>query len=265
MRNLERSIATICRKAAMRIVEENDMDKLVSVSANSLTSFLGVKRYRHGEREETPQVGVCAGLAWSEMGGDLLMVETALMPGNGRVVITGKLGEVMTESAKAAFSYIRSRSHALGLKPGFYRKIDIHVHVPEGATPKDGPSAGITLATSMASAFLGIPVRHDVAMTGEITLRGRVLPIGGLREKLLAAHRGLIRTVLIPRDNEQDLKEVPAEVLKGLEIIPVEHVDEVLPIALGVDREAVFKGNPDDSMALCHTLLQEELETPVAH
>ena len=265
VRNLERSIATICRKAAMRIVEENDMDKLVSVSANSLASFLGVRRYRHGEREETPQAGVCAGLAWSEMGGDLLMVETALMPGNGRIVITGKLGEVMTESAKAAFSYIRSRSHALGLKPGFYRRIDIHVHVPEGATPKDGPSAGITLATSMASAFLGIPVRHDVAMTGEITLRGRVLPIGGLREKLLAAHRGLIRTVLIPRDNEQDLKEVPAEVLKGLEIIPVEHVDEVLPIALGVDREAVFKGNPDDSMALYHTLLQEEFETPVAH
>lgn len=265
VRNLERNIATICRKAAMKIVEENDMAKQVAVSANSLPSFLGVKKYRHGEREEKPQVGVCAGLAWSQVGGDLLMVETALMPGNGRIVITGKLGEVMTESAKAAFSYIRSRSHVLGLKPGFYRKIDIHVHVPEGATPKDGPSAGITLATSMVSAFLGIPVRHDVAMTGEITLRGRVLPIGGLREKLLAAHRGLMRTVLIPRDNEQDLKEVPAEVLKGLEIIPVAHVDEVLPIALGVERDAVFKGNADDPMALCHTLLQEEPEVAVTH
>lgn len=245
VRNLERSIATICRKTARRIVEENDAGKLVSVTPASLGAFLGVKKYRYGEREEKPLVGVCAGLAWSEVGGDLLMVETALMPGNGRISITGKLGDVMTESAKAAFSYIRSRSHLFGLKPGFYRKIDIHVHVPEGATPKDGPSAGITIATSMVSALLGLPVRPDVAMTGEITLRGRVLPIGGLREKLLAAHRGMIRTVLVPKDNEQDIQEVAPEVLKGLKIIFVSHVDEVLPIALGVSREDIFRGQPD--------------------
>ena len=169
------------------------------------------------------------------------MVETVIMPGSGRVETTGKLGDVMTESAKAALSYIRSRSDSFGLRSDFHKQIDSHVHVPEGATPKDGPSAGITLATSMVSALLGVPVCNDVAMTGEITLRGRVLPIGGLREKLLAAHRGNITKVLAPRENEKDLKEVPAEILKGLEVIFVDHVDDVLPHALMADVGEIFR------------------------
>lgn len=242
VRNLEREIASVCRKAAMQVVEAGDKEKTLTVSRQNLGNFLGVKKYRHGEREDTSQVGVCTGLAWTEMGGELLVVETALMPGSGRVEITGKLGDVMTESAKAALSYLRSRSDLFGLRPDFHKEIDIHVHVPEGATPKDGPSAGITLATSMVSALLGTPVRNDVAMTGEITLRGRVLPIGGLREKLLAAHRGQIGKVLVPRENEKDLKEVPGEILKGLEIVFVDHVDEVLPQALMAQAESIFGG-----------------------
>ena len=241
VRNLERKIAAICRKAAMRIVEADKLDMKVEVHRSDLASFLGVKSFRFGEKEAKPQVGVCTGLAWTQLGGELLMVETVIMPGTGRVAITGKLGEVMTESAKAAFSYIRSRSDIFGLKDNFHRRIDIHVHVPEGATPKDGPSAGITLATAMVSALLGVPVRNDIAMTGEITLRGRVLPIGGLREKLLAARRGQIRTVLIPRDNEKDLKDVPKEILRDLEIILVDHVDDVLPQALMASREEIFQ------------------------
>ena len=189
VRNLEREIAALCRKTAIRLVEDDDLDKCVSISRQSLQGFLGVKKYRHEEREDEPQVGVCAGLAYNQRGGEILLVETSLMSGAGHVVTTGQLGEVMTESAKAALSYVRSRAEVLGLDPRFHRKVDIHVHVPAGATPKDGPSAGITLATSITSALLGIPVRNDVAMTGEISLRGRVLPIGGLREKLLAARR----------------------------------------------------------------------------
>ncbi len=242
VRNLEREIATICRKAAMQIVAVDDREKQVNVTRQNLPKFLGVKKYRHGERESRPQVGVCTGLAYTELGGELLLVETALMPGSGKVSTTGKLGEVMTESAQAALSYIRAHSDLFGLRRDFHKEIDIHIHVPEGATPKDGPSAGITLATSLVSALLGIPVRNDVAMTGEITLRGRVLPIGGLREKLLAAHRGQITTVLIPKDNEKDLKEVPDEILKGLDLVFVEHVDEVLPPALAAQREDIFPG-----------------------
>jgi ATP-dependent Lon protease len=256
VRSLEREIASICRKAAMRVVEADDMDKLVSVTTQSLSSMLGVKRYRYGEREDEAQIGVTTGLAWTEMGGELLLVETAIMPGTGKVSTTGKLGEVMTESAQAALSYIRSRSGLFGLKPDFHKAIDIHVHVPEGATPKDGPSAGITLCTSMVSALLGIPVRNDIAMTGEITLRGRVLPIGGLREKLLAARRGLITTVLIPKDNEKDLKDIPADVLRGMTIVPVENVDEVLPYALAVDSAEIYQGKCQtrellDSLKIC--------------
>lgn len=242
VRSLERELAGICRKAAMQIVKAEDTDKIVNVSLQNLQQFLGVKKYRHGEREEKSQIGVCTGLAYTELGGEILMVETALMPGSGKVEITGKLGEVMTESAKAAFSYVRSRSDLFNLRPDFHKEIDLHIHVPEGATPKDGPSAGITLATSLVSALLGIPVRNDVAMTGEITLRGRVLPIGGLREKLLAAHRGLISTVLVPKENEKDLKDVPDEILKGLEIHFVEHADEVLPLALVAPQDSVFSG-----------------------
>ena len=241
VRNLERELAAVCRKTAMKLVETNDLDKTVQVTCRNLPSFLGIKKYRYGERESGPQVGVSTGLAWTEMGGELLVVETAIMPGTGKISITGKLGEVMTESAKAAFSYLRSRSDLLGLKDDFHKEIDVHIHVPEGATPKDGPSAGITIATSMASALLGIPIDHNVAMTGEITLRGRVLPIGGLREKLLAAHRGQIKKVLIPKENEKDLKDVPAEILRSLEIVLVDDVDEVLPKALLTEGEIVFK------------------------
>ena len=256
VRNLEREIASICRKTAMRVVEADDMDKLVSITTQNLSNMLGVKKYRYGEREDESQIGVTTGLAWTELGGELLMVETAIMPGTGKVSITGKLGEVMTESAQAALSYVRSRSELFGLKPDFHRSIDIHVHVPEGATPKDGPSAGITLCTSVVSALLGIPVRNDIAMTGEITLRGRVLPIGGLREKLLAARRGLITTVLIPKDNEKDLKEIPADVLKGMTIIPVDNVDEVLPHALAATTEEIYQGKCQtrellDSLKIC--------------
>ena len=173
VRNLEREIATVCRKTARNLVEEGDMEKMVSITKQNIQNYLGVFKFRYGEKEEQPQVGVVTGLAWTEMGGELLVVETALMPGTGKVEITGKLGDVMQESARAALSYIRSRSDLFGLKPTFYRKVDIHVHVPEGATPKDGPSAGITLATSILSALLGKPVYNDLAMTGEITLRGR--------------------------------------------------------------------------------------------
>ena len=233
VRNLEREIAALCRKTAIRLVEENNLDRSVNISLQNLPTLLGVKKYRHDEREDAPQVGVCAGLAYNQRGGEILLVETTIMSGSGHVVTTGQLGEVMTESAKAALSYVRSRAEVLGLDPRFHRKVDIHVHVPAGATPKDGPSAGITLATSITSALLGIPVRNDVAMTGEISLRGRVLPIGGLREKLLAARRSGIKKVLMPRDNEKDLKEVPDEVLKDLQIVFVDHVDEVLPQALG--------------------------------
>jgi len=242
VRSLEREIATVCRKSAMQIVAADDLEKQVIVTCQNLPQFLGVKKHRHGEREDDPQIGVCTGLAYTELGGELLLVETALMPGSGKVNTTGKLGEVMTESAQAALSYVRSRSDLFGLRPDFHKEIDIHIHVPEGATPKDGPSAGITLTTSLVSALLGLPVRNDIAMTGEITLRGRVLPIGGLREKLLAAHRGLITTVIIPKENEKDLKEVPDDILKGLTIVMVTHVDEVLPQALITAGEELYSG-----------------------
>ena len=264
VRNLERKIAAVCRKTAMRIVEADDLDMKVHVGRGDLQTLLGVKMFRHSEKETQPQVGVCTGLAWTQLGGEILMVETAVMPGAGRVSITGKLGEVMTESAKAAFSYIRSRSDLFGLKDNFHRRVDIHVHVPEGATPKDGPSAGITLATSMVSALLGVPVRNDVAMTGEITLRGRVLPIGGLREKLLAARRSEINTVIIPRDNEKDLRDVPKEILRGLEIVLVENVDEVLPLALMASREDIFCSNEED-VGLHHILYSLVNERPVVY
>ncbi|MFT4301015.1 MAG: endopeptidase La [Desulfovibrio sp.] len=259
VRNLEREIAALCRKTAIKLVEEDNLDKCVNISRQSLASTLGVKKYRHDEREAEPQVGVCAGLAYNQRGGEILLVETTLMAGSGQVVTTGKLGEVMTESAKAALSYVRSRAEVLGLDPRFHRKVDIHVHVPSGATPKDGPSAGITLATSITSALLGIPVRNDVAMTGEISLRGRVLPIGGLREKLLAARRSGIKKVLMPRDNEKDLKEVPDEVLKDLEIVFVDHVDEVLPQALDATAEEIFSGRAT-AQPICRILRPEKNE-----
>ncbi len=258
VRNLEREIASICRKVARRLVEEGDLKKSVQVGVQSLNGFLGVHKFRHGEKEETPQVGVSTGLAWTQMGGELLVVETSLMPGTGKVEITGKLGEVMQESAKAALTFVRSRSDQFGLKRDFHKEIDIHVHVPEGATPKDGPSAGITLATSIISALLNIPVRNDLAMTGELTLRGRVLPIGGLREKLLAAHRGLISEVFIPKDNVKDLKDVPAAILKDLKITPVESMEEVIAHALVcTDPSKIFCGRPS-ALPLSPELFKEE-------
>lgn len=257
VRNLEREIAALCRKTAIRLVEKNDLEQCVTVSCQNLPAMLGVKKFRHGGREDAPQIGVCTGLAYNQRGGEILLVETSIMSGTGHVVTTGQLGDVMTESAKAALSYVRSRAELLGLDPRFHRKVDIHVHVPSGATPKDGPSAGITLATSITSALLGIPVRNDVAMTGEISLRGRVLPIGGLREKLLAARRSGITKVLVPQDNEKDLKEVPAEVLRGLEIVFVEHVDDVLPQALAARAEEIFSGRASAS-PLCHSLRAEK-------
>lgn len=252
VRNLERQIAALCRKTAMRLVDADTPSLCVPIDAHNLEDFLGVKQYRFDEKEARPQAGVAAGLAYTGAGGDILYIETAVMPGSGKIQVTGKLGDVMKESAHAAFSYIRSRSSLLGLKPNFYKDIDIHVHVPEGAVPKDGPSAGITLATAILSALLGIYVRDDVCMTGEITLRGRVLPIGGLREKLLAASRAGMHTVLVPEDNKKDIKDVPEEIVRSLNIIFVRNADEVLPIALLAPKEEIFSG--EDTHALIHSL-----------
>lgn len=240
VRNLEREIAALCRKVAIKLVEESNMDKSIIITRQNLGSLLGVKKYRITESEKTSKIGVVNGLAYTTVGGVLLNVESVVMPGKGNVSTTGKLGEVMIESARAALSYVRSRSDMFGLRPDFHSEVDIHIHFPEGATPKDGPSAGIAITTSLVSALLGIPVRHDVAMTGEVTLRGRVLPIGGLREKLLAASRAEVSTVIIPCENEKDLKEVPKEILKTLHIEFVEHIDEVLPLALVSEGEDIF-------------------------
>ncbi len=259
VRNLEREIASVCRKIARKIVEDpSRREKTLSVTKTNVHSYLGVPKVRHGEGEDRPLVGICTGLAWTRVGGELLLVEVALMPGSGKIEITGKLGDVMQESTRAALSYIRSRGEMFGLRSDFYKEIDIHVHVPEGATPKDGPSAGITLATSLVSALLHIPVRNDVAMTGEITLRGRVLPIGGLREKLLAAHRGGMKNVIIPADNEADLKEVPEAILKDIEITCVEHLDDVLCRALvDTSAETLFCGK-GHIVPLASTLFQDD-------
>lgn len=227
VRNLERSIATICRKAAVEIVEKGK-ESVVSVDATSTARFLGQPKFRFGKSEDEDQIGLATGLAWTEKGGELLIIETTILPGKGRLQITGKLGDVMQESARAAVSYVRSRAAMLGLPRYFYEKVDIHVHVPEGAIPKDGPSAGITMATSIVSALTGIPINREVAMTGEITLRGNVLPIGGLKEKALAAHRGGIKRILLPKDNENDIEEIPTTVRRDLELVPVAHIDEVL-------------------------------------
>jgi ATP-dependent Lon protease len=231
VRNLEREIASICRKIAREVVKDPASLK-IRVSPPSVRGYLGPARFRYGEAEEKGQVGLATGLAWTEFGGELLLIEAALMPGKGNLKVTGKLGEVMQESAHAALSYIRTRADRMELDRSFYQKIDIHIHVPEGAIPKDGPSAGITMATALASALLRVPVRNDLAMTGEITLRGRVLPIGGLKEKLLAAHRGGIKTVILPAENEKDMAEIPAKIRKSLKVLFVRHMDEVIEAAI---------------------------------
>ncbi|MFN8692793.1 MAG: endopeptidase La [Holosporales bacterium] len=231
VRNLDRELAKLCRKITRDLMKDVEL-KSVTVEIADVEKYLGVPKYRFGLAEETDQVGATTGLAWTEVGGELLSIESVLVPGSGKITITGKLGDVMQESIQAALSFVKANSAIYGIKPTLFEKKDIHVHVPEGATPKDGPSAGIAICTSIVSLLTGIPVRRDIAMTGEITLRGRVLPIGGLKEKLLAALRGGIKTVLIPEENAKDLADVPDSVKKSLEIIPVKHADQVLGHAL---------------------------------
>src|SRR6516225_266647 len=231
VRNLEREIQNIARKMARRVVTDGPETNL-QITAENVNELLGVLKYRDLWLEKQSEVGLTTGLAWTEVGGSVLAVEATTMEGKGRLTPTGKLGEVMQESAQAAMSYVRSRTAALGLDKDFYRNLDIHVHVPEGAIPKDGPSAGITICTSIVSALTKNPVRHEVAMTGEITLRGKVLPIGGVIEKLLAAHRGGIKTVLIPEDNAKDLSEISDAIKGGMEIVPVARLDDVVARAL---------------------------------
>jgi ATP-dependent Lon protease len=241
VRNLEREIASICRKSAVAVVK-TDRNAHVKVSASSLSKYLGPPKFRYGMAETEPQIGFATGLAWTELGGELLGVEVTIVPGRSKLTITGQLGEVMQESAQAALSYVRSRSEPLALPLDFYQKIDIHIHIPEGAIPKDGPSAGVTLATALVSALCRVPVRNDLAMTGEITLHGRVLPIAGLKEKVLAAHRGGIKTVVLPKENEKDVDEIPQQVLKNVTLIQVKTMDEVLKQALVVpDPDAFFQ------------------------
>src|SRR5438477_8429396 len=257
VRALEREISKICRKAVKQLLTDKKADEKahrITVSPKNLDKFLGVRKYSLGMAEEQNQVGQVTGLAWTEVGGELLTIESVTMPGKGKTITTGKLGDVMQESIHAALSVVRARSRKLGVKEDFYQKNDIHIHLPEGATPKDGPSAGIGIATSMVSILSGIPVRADVAMTGEITLRGEVLQIGGLKEKLLAAHRGGIKTVLIPEENVKDLVEIPDNVKNKLEIVPVKWIDKVLEIALErqpeplseADDSAPIPAKPDD-------------------
>jgi ATP-dependent Lon protease len=254
VRALEREISKICRKAVKQLLtekkpaDEKDTEKRahrITVTPKNLDKYLGVRRYTFGIAEKQNQVGQVTGLAWTEVGGELLTIEAVAMPGKGKTITTGKLGEVMQESIQAALSVVRARSRKLGVKEDFYQKNDIHVHLPEGATPKDGPSAGIGMTTAMVSMLTGIPVRADVAMTGEITLRGEVLQIGGLKEKLLAAHRGGIKTVLIPEENVKDLVDIPDNVKNKLEIVPVKWIDKVLELAL--ERQPDPLPEPDES------------------
>jgi ATP-dependent Lon protease len=265
VRAMEREISKICRKAVKQLLIEKkeDEEKLhrITVTPKNLDKFLGVRKFSFGMAEKQNQVGQVTGLAWTEVGGELLTIEAVTMPGKGKTITTGKLGEVMQESIQAALSVVRARSRKLGVKEDFYQKNDIHIHLPEGATPKDGPSAGIGIATSMVSVLSGIPVRSDVAMTGEITLRGEVLQIGGLKEKLLAAHRGGIKTVLIPEENTKDLAEIPDNIKNKLEIVPVKWIDKVLEIALERqpdplpehDDSAPIPPKPDDQAGAVRT------------
>jgi ATP-dependent Lon protease len=237
-------LAKVARKSLRQILEHKV--EQVELTPDNVGEFLGVRRFRYGVGEEEDQIGAVTGLAWTEVGGELLTIEAVTVPGKGQIKTTGKLGEVMTESIATAMSFVKARSPSYGVKPSVFAKKDIHVHLPEGAVPKDGPSAGIGMVTAIISTLTAIPVRRDVAMTGEVTLRGRVLPIGGLKEKLLAALRGGITTVLIPAENEKDLAEIPASVTESLEIIPVGHVDEVLARALTKAIEAIEWSDPDE-------------------
>jgi ATP-dependent Lon protease len=260
VRNLEREISSVCRKLAREVLKEKDRSEF-KVSEKSIPKYLGPYRFRQEQVEEKDQVGMVTGLAWTQVGGELLFIETLIMPGKGKLTVTGKLGDVMQESAQAARSYVRSRAATLMIDEKFYKKYDIHIHIPEGAIPKDGPSAGITMCTSLVSALTKRKVYRDIAMTGEITLRGRVLPIGGLKEKIIAAHRGGIKKILIPKENEKDLKDVPKSISKQLEIVVVGHMDEVLSHAIQLDEgDTLFKkvdipfemtlDNPEDTRRL---------------
>ena len=256
MRNLERQIATVCRKVVKEIVSDQakkgsakaakkagkSSAKSYSVTPKKVAVYLGPSRYKFGKIEGSSEIGLTNGLAWTEVGGDLLVIEVSVVPGRGKFTITGQLGDVMKESCAAAMSYVRSRGPLFGFDKEFYANNDVHIHVPEGAIPKDGPSAGIAITTSIVSAITKIPVKRTVAMTGEVTLRGRVLAIGGLKEKTLAAHRAGIKTIIVPKENEKDLKDIPQEVLKELKIVLVDHVDQVLVNALEVkNAKEIFK------------------------
>ena len=254
VRNLEREIANLARKGLRDIIKDGKTQ--IRVTPKNLEKYAGVKKFRFGEVEDKDQIGVVTGLAWTEVGGELLTIESVMLPGKGKIIRTGKLGDVMLESVQAAESYVKSRAPSFGIKPSLFEKTDMHVHVPEGATPKDGPSAGVAMVTSIVSILTSIPVRRDIAMTGEITLRGRILPIGGLKEKLLAALRGGIKTVLIPQENEKDLADIPDNVKKGMKIIPAAHVDDVLkealvqplkPIEWNPEIDSVGTSSSDDS------------------
>jgi ATP-dependent Lon protease len=267
VRSLEREVAAVCRKVAKEALAARNKgtaieDFAFKVANTQVQKFLGPPKYKFGVTELNDEIGLVNGLAWTPYGGELLQTEVSVVPGKGKLTITGKLGDVMQESARAAMSYVRSRANDLGLDPQFYQEVDIHVHFPEGATPKDGPSAGVTMATALVSALCKLKVRHDVAMTGEITLRGRVLPIGGLKEKVLAARRGGIRTVIIPRENKKDIRDIPPQVRKGVEIVLVDHADEVLALALAHDGQ-LWKGRMAREMdAAAHPPLGGETAPP---
>ena len=239
VRTLERELGAVCRKVARKLLADRALGEETHaiISPQRVHKLLGVPKFRYGSAEQEDEIGFVNGLAWTQVGGELVPVEAAVLPGKGKLILTGQLGDVMQESGRAAMSYIRSRSAVFGLAKDFYQEVDIHLHVPE-IGPVDGPSAGITLCTAVTSALLRIPVRRDVAMTGEVTLRGRVRPIGGLKEKVLAAHRGGMAKVLIPRENEKDIPDIPARIRQAVELVPVDHMDEVL-------REALLLENPD--------------------
>jgi ATP-dependent Lon protease len=263
VRTLEREIAKLARKSLRRILEGKD--KSIVITPENLADFSGVRKFRHDMGEEENQIGAVTGLAWTEVGGELLTIEAVTVPGKGNIKTTGKLGEVMSESIQAALSYVKARAPSYGIKPSLFARKDVHIHLPEGAVPKDGPSAGIGMVTCIVSTLTGIAVHRDVAMTGEVTLRGRVLPIGGLKEKLLAALRGGIKTVLIPQENEKDLADIPANIKNGLEIIPVSHVDQVLARALVSPLVAVEWTEADDLAAALPAVTTSENGVPVTH
>jgi ATP-dependent Lon protease len=260
VRNLKREISSICSKIAREFVK-NNTKTVFKVTASSVHKYLGPPRFRHGQVEQKDQIGLATGLAWTQVGGELLSVETVVVPGKGKLTVTGKLGEVMKESAEAAVTYVRSRSYNLMIDEAFYTKFDLHIHIPEGAIPKDGPSAGITMCTAIVSTLTKRPVNRQIAMTGEITLRGHVLPIGGLKEKILAAHRGGIKKVLIPKQNEKDLHDIPVSIRKQIDIVAVQHMDEVLSHALVLGENDTLFRKDDFSFEMMAT--KEEHPIPL--